>query len=999
MSEKLIITLTEHSLWGSILLPVLVQEELTGALIILEVLGCKSTFFSKLSEPEKEIVLLADKISDKQLMKNYSKETNIVEFQKKIKKETIDRYIRPLFDGYHSKIVNILKQTDIGFYYRDGNKTRTLYDVDKIIFPREKSEIVFNFQKDVEAGLRYFIHVKCQNENIDLFGKSFFQLCNEPAIIVIGRTLHTFTDIDIKKLLPFFGKKHIEVPPSAEKVYIEKYICNCVEKFEVNSTGLRIEEINPHKEAVLVFSSDLEMKPVLHLNFKYDNKLYSVDYSVKKNVFTVEENGELFIQWFYHDKIWENKKVDLLLNAGLVKTGISHFSLPAITDDGDSNAPLISMLEWLQSHAEVIAQFNFTQNISDKNYFLGEVSINTNIDNKLDWFDIRVVAIFGEFHIPMVRFRNHILHHIQEYVLPDDTVAILPNEWFVRYYELMLFSKKSDETIQLKKHHFRIVEQLTEIEEKITVFAPISTDELNVPANLKAELRYYQTTGFRWLIQLCENNFGGCLADDMGLGKTLQTIAMLQYIANMGKKGTTIQVQKPQPLTEKIQNTTPIQLSLFDAPIEQVAESAMNPGMEIVENSMTTSLIVMPTSLIHNWQNELKRFAPNLKVYVYVGSKRLKTVDIHKVFGFFNVVLTTYGTLRNDIELLKTCNFHHLILDESQYVKNPDSQIYKAVKQIKSAHKLALTGTPIENSLTDLWAQMDIINEGLLGSHSSFRNAYINPINKNIKAKEEALLKIIQPFILRRTKEQVAPELPPLSQEVVYCDMTEAQLACYTEEKNKLRNSILANDANLDLQKMAFLTLQGLTRLRLLANHPKLRNPEFAGESGKFEQIIMRIETLKAENHKVLVFSSFVKHLRLLADYFDKENWKYAWLSGATATANRESEIAKFTNNKDVNCFFISLKAGGVGLNLTAADYVFIIDPWWNPAAEMQALARSHRIGQQKNVFVYRFISSNTIEEKIRNLQESKSKLAETFVTSTNPLKDLSKEEMASFID
>ena len=376
----------------------------------------------------------------------------------------------------------------------------------------------------------------------------------------------------------------------------------------------------------------------------------------------------------------------------------------------------------------------------------------------------------------------------------------------------------------------------------------------------------------------------------------------------------------------------------------------------------------------------------------------MKSNDIYKVFGFYDVVLTTYGTLRNDIDLLNNCQFQYLILDESQYVKNPDSQSYKAVKQINAYHKLVLTGTPVENSLTDLWAQLNIVNEGLLGSQTAFRNAYLNPIIKNNKAKEDALLRIIQPFILRRTKDEVAPELPPLSQETVYCDMSDDQEIAYNEEKNKLRNSLLLIDTNFDPHKMAFLTLQGLTRLRLLANHPQLLNSDYAADSGKFEQIIMRFETLKSENHKVLIFSSFVKHLRLLAAHFDKEAWKYAWLSGSTPAAAREAEIERFKSDPDVNCFFISLKAGGVGLNLTAADYVFIIDPWWNPAAEMQALSRSHRIGQDKNVIVYRFISTETIEEKIRNLQDNKSKLAETFITSTNPLKDLNREEMVELI-
>jgi SNF2 family DNA or RNA helicase len=598
-----------------------------------------------------------------------------------------------------------------------------------------------------------------------------------------------------------------------------------------------------------------------------------------------------------------------------------------------------------------------------------------------------------------MRFRNHILNNIHEYLLPDDTIAILPQEWFTRYYELMLFSTKDQEGLVLKKHHYKIVNQIEAAEEFETIAPTERVGEVPTPEKLRAELRHYQQKGFSWLVHLYEHNFGGCLADDMGLGKTLQTIALLQHIASLYQHSTvteptTTAIESEVKTTKQDNKIIERQLSIFDvleAPI--LATSA-----EAFEKTTPTSLVVMPTSLLHNWQNELKRFAPNLKVYLYSGSKRLKSADIHKVFRFYDVVITTYGTLRNDIDLLQTCSFHHLILDESQYVKNPDSLIYKAVKQIRAQHKLALTGTPIENSLTDLWAQLNIVNEGLLGTLPSFQRAYINPITKQNKSKEEALLRIIAPFLMRRTKNEVAPELPELSQETVYCDMSEAQQARYDEEKNKLRSSILVNDNDLDAQKLAFLTLQGLTRLRLLANHPRLWEEEYEGDSGKFEQVIMRLETLKSENHKVLIFSSFVKHLRLLADYFEKENWKFSWLSGSTAASSRESEIDNFTKNEDVNCFLISLKAGGVGLNLTAADYVFILDPWWNPASEMQALGRAHRIGQKKNVMVYRFIATGTIEEKIQNLQENKSKLADTFVSSSNPLKGLNKEELVNLI-
>jgi SNF2 family DNA or RNA helicase len=350
--------------------------------------------------------------------------------------------------------------------------------------------------------------------------------------------------------------------------------------------------------------------------------------------------------------------------------------------------------------------------------------------------------------------------------------------------------------------------------------------------------------------------------------------------------------------------------------------------------------------------------------------------------------------VRADIEHLCAYSFHYLIIDESQHIKNPDSILYQSIKQLNSSHKLILTGTPIENSLTDLWAQFNFINPGLLGDFSFFKNNYIQKIKEANKLTEAALLQLIQPLFLRRTKEAVAPDLPPLSQEIIFCDMTEAQQELYETEKNRIRNVLLENRENPG--KNHFIALQGLLRLSMIANHPSLIDSDYTEDSGKFDQIILSFEDIRASGHKVLIFSSFVKHLKLIATQFEKEGWRYAMLTGQTI--NREAEINKFNNNDDINCFFISLKAGGVGLNLTAADYVFIIDPWWNPAAEMQAFSRAHRIGQDKKVFVYRFISSDTIEEKIIRLQQSKLQLSETFITPNNPLDQLNSKEIEELL-
>ena len=366
-----------------------------------------------------------------------------------------------------------------------------------------------------------------------------------------------------------------------------------------------------------------------------------------------------------------------------------------------------------------------------------------------------------------------------------------------------------------------------------------------------------------------------------------------------------------------------------------------------------------------------------------------------KFFGRFHLIFTTYGMMKNNIDILRSYRFKYVVLDESQNIKNSDSLNFRSAIQLQSNHRLVLTGTPIENSLKDLWAQFHFIQPDLLGAESAFQKQFIIPIRQGNARVETQLQQLIAPFILRRSKKEVAPELPELTEETIYCDMTGEQNTCYEQEKNSLRNILLQHTQSTD-RLHSFSVLNGILRLRQLSCHPQLIFPDYTGTSGKATQIIETFDTLQSEGHKVLIFSSFVKHLELLAEAFQERGWKYALLTGSTS--NRSSEIAHFTDQKDVQAFLISLKAGGVGLNLTQADYVFIIDPWWNPAAESQAIARAHRIGQDKQVIAYRFITQNSIEEKILHLQDEKRRLAETFVADSESLPILSNEQWVDLL-
>ena len=470
------------------------------------------------------------------------------------------------------------------------------------------------------------------------------------------------------------------------------------------------------------------------------------------------------------------------------------------------------------------------------------------------------------------------------------------------------------------------------------------------------------------------NDFGGCLADDMGLGKTLQTLTLIQQVINEEKK------RHRGPVNSVYDK----QLTIFDS-------------SDAVDVKAKPSLVIVPSTLVHNWINEAAKFAPHLKTGFYGGQNRK---SFHHYYNRYDLIITSYGLVRNDLDAFKCYDFLYVILDESQVIKNPHAKTYKSVISLNASHRLVLTGTPIENSLTDLWAQMNFLNPGLLGNFEFFKSQFVNPIEKDNDEKQAHILQtLIKPFVLRRTKGEVARELPALTQQVIYCDMSESQQAFYETEKSKARNLILDNIKQQGIEKSSFVILQSLTKLRQAANHPVLIDQHYIEDSGKHDVVIDNIKNLVAEGHKALIFSSFVKHLDLYTAYCDAAGLPYALLTGDVPQQQREAIIKKFQDDPHVHLFFISIKAGGFGLNLTSADYVFILDPWWNPAVEEQALSRAHRMGQKKKVFVYRFITKDTLEEKIHLLQEKKSQLAENFINNNNPFKSGDKEELMRLLE
>lgn len=824
-----------------------------------------------------------------------------------------------------------------------------------------------------------------------------------PGWLVLDKQLVQLGQLNGDQIKPFLSRDGVQVPADKQEKYWREFVVRIAEKNPIVAEGFHYEEIAaPTRLRVAARPHPFEEKYYLYPEYLYGRKAFplgapeltAADFNVKP---------PFRLARIIRDQQKEQELLEILLDRGLEAVpGSNALRLPAQNDH-------FAALRWLLENGHELARAGIevidTEEAGSKFSTLeGVISLDLQEDN--DWLDLKGKVVVGEHEIPFAKIVRFIQKEERRFPLPDGDIFLIPEEWFAKYRPGLQFAKVEGKKVRMARSQAPLLAPMG-LEVGDTAQAAALARAFRPSDKLRAELRPYQLEGARWLVRHHHEQLGACLADDMGLGKTLQTIAVLLYAKErLGADAGAENGQESNNPGNGLAANERSEHSRLPSPGERDrgrGAKAPAPQLDLFAQPAADeeflqplrALVVLPASLVFNWRNELERFAPSLTVEAHTGQQRTKDA---RILRRFDVVLTTYQTALRDKDILAQINFEYIVLDESQQIKNRQSKVFKALNELEANHRISLSGTPIENSLSDLWSQMQFINPGLLRHFAFFKKAFITPIETHDdELKKEQLRKLVMPHLLRRTKEEVAPDLPELDVQVFYCEMTKAQRKAYELEKSAARNALLGNFAPNDGQ-YKLRVVQTLTRLRQLANHPVLMDEGYEKDAGKFGEVLEQWDTIRRAGHKVLIFSSMVKHLELFREKLLATNEPHAWITGSVNAKTRAAEVKRFQEDPTVQTFFISIKAGGTGLNLTAADYVFILDPWWNPTIEDQAIARAHRIGREGNVFARKFLSKDTIEEKINKLQQRKKQLAEDIIGTGGGL-DFDKAELTYLLE
>jgi non-specific serine/threonine protein kinase len=821
----------------------------------------------------------------------------------------------------------------IGRFHNNNQKTVKL--------GQEPAKLSFSADTDGKLiVLKMFVHLDGQPANLELWGGFLLEK---------DATLYLPPDPAALALIDLFKNGPLTFPLSEKKTIIRKFIMPWMEKYPVTiSPKLKIEFVSPEPQPRVMLSELNESNLMIRPQYSYEDVV--VDYSEEGNHVVDTPDSLRIIQRNTTEEKKLYEYLRSLHSSFTTQRNNQYYYLPFA--DVMKNGWFITMMRKVMNEGYSIHGLH---ELKKFRYNTNTPRFTISASSNIDWFELKVTIQWGEQVVSLKEIRRAILNQQDTIMLEDGTLGHIPGEWISQYSLLLRTGTEENGVLKVNKLHYTLLEDILDKIDGNTIQQDIearkkklleydSIQKAPLSAEIKASLRPYQQSGFHWLQALDEMGWGGCLADDMGLGKTLQTISFLQY------------------LKEKY------------------------PG--------STQLVVCPTSLVFNWENEIQKFCPTLKFYTHYGLQR-EFSQTH--FEEYDVVLTTYGVVRNDLEELNEFLWQYIILDESHAIKNPDARVTRAVQQLRSVNRVILSGTPVQNNTSDLFAQFNFLNPGLLGTREFFNREFAIPIDKlGSKEKTQYLKRLIHPFTLRRTKEQVAKDLPDKTITVLWCTMDAEQRRLYNNYRDNYRNILLKRIDEEGIEKSGIYVLEGLLRLRQICDHPALLKDkgEDIKSSVKIEELVREVQ----ENtgiHKLLVFSQFTEMLQIIKNEFTEAGISHCYLDGSISMKQRKDEVTRFQEDESVKAFLISLKAGGVGLNLTVADYVYLVDPWWNPAAEQQAIDRAHRIGQKRKVFAYKMICKDTVEEKILQLQERKKMLADELVQEDSGfVKSLSRDDI-----
>ena len=692
---------------------------------------------------------------------------------------------------------------------------------------------------------------------------------------------------------------------------------------------------------VVTMGIDYDQSLKASLDFEYDGVRvpYSKTSADKVQYITVKKADEDLIYWVKRNLKHEQEAYAMLLACRFVPMQTNNLALEKENAIDFYNYYLKQAGEgWKFEEKDDMSFFKLMENPFR---LCAKIDFS---DEQPDSFDI---SIYGQAGEEIIDF-DEIFDTIQN----GEKYARIRSLGFVEYPAQNIYSmmrsfnsfdvfRNSDNRFTVKTYRAGLINELKNLDvdlilsdrfktfwEQMSSFS--TAEDLALPTGINAEFREYQMKGFGWLWFMYKYGLNGILADDMGLGKTLQALTVLQKAKE--------------------------------------------------EDGPMPALVIAPTTVVFNWESEIQKFAPTLSCLKLQGGERKQ---FFKKIPEYDIIITSYALLRRDIDKLKDINFRYVILDESQNIKNATSQTAQAVKQLNSQHKLALSGTPIENKLEELWSVFDFLMPGFLFSMADFNSRYVNPIMEHQDKIVEKRLKLqIYPFILRRMKRDVAKDLPDKVENIAYCELTDEQRDFYLQVLDSTKEELFKSIEQNGLEKSRLSIFSALLRMRQICCHPKLYDKDNVKNiisSGKFEKLKVMLEEIVSEGHRILLFSQFVDMLDIVKAWLDKTGIKYEYLTGKTK--DRQGAVERFNNDPTIPIFLISLKAGGTGLNLTGADYVIHYDPWWNPAVEDQATDRAYRIGQTKKVFVYRLITKNTVEEKIQKLKTIKRNLVDSVIS------------------